>query len=1099
MGRCALGLFMFVAVTARAAPHVVQTRFPTRDVVIACEVFAPPEKLETDAAPALQAVIDNVSKAGGGTVFLPAGKYPIMSRVIVREGVTLRGDRSEGDAARSTLLLITADKDHEAAPEAFSIERGSGLVGLTFWYPEQRVPDPIPFPWTVKNAEMPANDNQTILDCTFVNSWKAICIGPDGNELHTFRNLRICALKTGISIDSTTDIGRISEVTVSPQVWSASGLPAVPDAQALGAYLLKKDTVAVDIGRSDWEYIWRLKVDGYRRGLVFRKGVRGTTNAVMSDSDLRGCGCALEVTALNQVGFSAYRCTFKASGQAFLGAESFDAVAQFHSSVFEGSVTLRGSGVATFQACDLTKGAVEAERGQLLLQDSAISEVKVGEEVVRVRVLGFDEKTARIVHASPKGDVMVCARNPYAQNAKGVTTEPFVFPRPKSDALRVVTDFGASESNEDNAAAFQAALDLAGATEGGGTVYVPAGLFKFRHDIVVPTGVELRGCFDVPHHTVSAGSVLMIYHNQGKEDGTPFVSLQSRSGLRGLTFWYPEQPLKAPVPYPWTVRSLGKACWIQDVTIGNAWQAADFATHRSDGHRISYLAGSMYRRGLFVGNCKTAGYVHDVQFNPHYAVRLPKKLPCTYGDKPGDAGGHIIQFQREHLEGLVFSDCRDEHVCGTFLYAAYDGLAFRGHVHAQVLMHGTDTGSRAAVFAIKSGSEVDFALAQLVSLGDWAKAAIVTLPENKGDVRFYNSQMWAGPATALLEGSGSVRLEQLNTLTGPIEVRGGRLEALNGVFDRDLPAHVTVSEFAEAQVIGTIHERGPMRVEGDRKRVRQFVNSASARPTTVAAGNRTAAYVTSFEPGEPPAATDTAVKRGGGIRKVSANQCGTAVRSDAHSGSHAVWLRGVSDDLAYSFVYQLVSDKPVFIMPDTTLTYWIKPLNENGRSTAIDLFFSDGKALRETGTEDSEGRGTHPGAKKGTVGVWTKIEVPLGQFAGKTIEAVMAAYDTRQGGGAFEVLFDDLRIEPELPPAAWQTRLDPADGSVPVKTAVKIVKDASVQVRYTLDGSTPDATSPLFAEPIELPKKGAFELRYTPIKTDGGLSSQVFGALYVVK
>ncbi len=1099
MGRCALGLFLFVAVTARAAPQVVKMQNPTRDVVIACEVFAPPEKLEADAAPALQSVIDKVSKTGGGTVFLPVGKYPIMSRVVVREGVTLRGDWSAGDAARSTLLLITADNGQEAAPEAFSIERGSGLVGLTFWYPEQRVPDPIPFPWTVKNSAMPANDNQTILDCTFVNSWKAICIGPDGNELHTFRNVRICALKTGISIDSTTDIGRISEVTVSPQVWSASGLSAVPEAKAIGAHLLKNDTVAVDIGRSDWEYIWRLKVDGYRRGLVFRKGVRGTTNAVMADSELRGCGCALEVSALNQVGFSAYRCLFDAVDQAFLSAESFDAVAQFHSCGFSGPVTMRGPGVATFQACDLAKSQVGAERGQLLVHDSALSDVKVGAEVVRARVLGFDEKTARIVNASSNGDVMVCARNPYAQNAKGVTPEPFAFPRPKSDALRVVTDFGASETSEDNAAAFQAALDRAGATEGGGTVYVPAGLYKFRHDIVVPSGVELRGCFDVPHHTVSAGSVLMIYHNQGIEDGTPFLCLKPKSGLRGLTFWYPEQPLKAPVPYPWTVRSLGKACWIQDVTVGNAWQAVDFATHRSDGHRISYLAGAMYRRGLFVGNSKTAGYVHDVQFNPHYAARLPQKLPCTYGDKPGDAGGHIIQFQREHLEGLAFSACRDEHVFGTFLYAAFDGIAFRGNVHAQVLMHGTDTGSRAAVFAIKSGAEVDFALAQLVSLGDWAKAAIVTLPENKGDVRFYNSQMWAGPATAVLEGRGSVRLEQFNTLTGPIEARGGRLEAVNGVFDRELPAQVKVSEFAEAQVIGTIHERGPMRVEGDRRHVRQFVNSASARPATVAAGNMTAAYVTSFEPGEPSAATDTMVKRGGGLRKVSANRCGTAARTDSRSGGHAVLLRGVSDDPAYSFVYQMVSDKPVFIMPDTTLTYWIKPLNENGRSTAIDLLFSDGKALRETGTADSEGRGTHPGAKKGTIGVWTKIEVPLGKFAGKAIEAIMAAYDTRQGGGAFEVLFDDLRIAPELPPAAWQMRLEPADGCVPVKTAVKIVKDASVQVRYTLDGSMPDAASPLFVEPIALSKKGAFELRYTPMKMDGGLSSQVFGSLYVVK
>ncbi len=1093
-----LSVLLFVAATASAVPQVVKTRFATADVLIACEVFVPPEKLEADAAPALQAVIDRVSKAGGGTVFLPAGTYTVASRVIVREGVTLRGDRSESDAARSTLLRITADKGHEDAPATFSVERGSGLVGLTFWYPDQRLPDPIPYPWTVKNATMPANDNQTIADCTFVNAWKAICIGPDGNELHTFRRVRICALKTGISIDSTTDIGRLTEVSVSPLVWGASGLPGAPAAAAARAYLLANDTVAVDIGRSDWEYIWRLKVDGYRRGLVFRKGLRGTTNAVMAESDLSGCGYAFEVAALNQVGFSAYRCAFTGTEQAFLGAESFDAVAQFHSCRFSGPVTMRGTGVATFQACDLTDSAVDAERGQLLVQDSAVRQVKIGSEVTRARLLGFDEKLAKIVSASTNGDVSVSARNPYAQQATDVAPEPLVFPRPKSDALFVVTDFGASETNADNAAAFQHALDKAGANKDGGTVYVPAGLYKFRSDITVPTGVELRGCFDVPHHTVSAGSVLMVYQNQGKEGGSPFVSLRPESGLRGLTFWYPEQPLTAPVPYPWTVRSLGRQCWLADVTIGNAWQAVDFATHRSDGHRISYLAGSMYRRGLFVGNCKGRGWVEDVQFNPHYAARLPVRLSRVIGDKPGDAGGHIIAFQREFLEGLVFSDCRDEQVRGTFLYAAYDGLKFQGKVHAQVLMHGTDTGSRAASFGTKSGSEIDFALAQLVSLGDWAKAAIVTLPENRGDVRFYNSQMWAGTATAMLEGGGTVRLEQFNTLTGPVEVRAGRLEAVNGVFDRELPAHVAVSASAEAEVVGSVFERGVLRAEGDRARVRRFANSASGRLAVELPGNVPTVYASSFEPGEAAAVMDTVAKRGGGIRKVSANACGAEARKDAHSGAHALRLRGVSEEPSYSFVYQVVSETPVAVMPDTTLTYWIKPLNENGRSTALDLLFSDGTVLRESHTSDTEGRATYPGVKKGTLGAWTKVTVRLGKFAGRKIVTVMAAYDTRQGGGPFEVLFDDLRIEPELPPAAWMTRAEPEGGRLPARTAVRIVKDASVQVRYTLDGSDPDAASPLYGKPLVF-KKGVTELRYAPLKSDGGVSRQVFGALYVVE
>lgn len=1095
-----LSALLLCAAAAWAKPQVVRpVNNPLSDVIIAEAVFAQPAPPEADAAPALQTVIDAVSKAGGGTVFLPAGTYTIASRVTVREGVTLRGD-SGRQAKDGTLLRITADKGNEEAPAAFTIERGSGLIGLAFWYPEQRLPDPILYPWTVKTAAMPANDNQTIANCIFINSWKAICIGPEGNELHTIRDVRITALKIGISIDSVTDIGRLSRVSVKPCVWLGCGLPNIPIGGALCDYLRNQDTVAVDIGRSDWEYIWKLSVCWYRRGLVFRKGLLGTTNAVMADSDVEACSNALDVVALNQVGFSAYGCSFEGGGSAFAGDESFDAVAQFHSCKFDGDVSNAGSGVVTFQACSFTNGAVRARRGQLLAHDSPLNTVELGADVTRARFLGANASSARIDSQCANGDVIV-GKDAIVKRGevKGIGPERPVMPRPQSDALFVVTDFGASETNADNATAFQAALDAAGANEEGGTVYVPAGLYKFRGGLTVPTGVELRGCFDVPHHTVSAGSVLMAYHNQGQEDGPPFVSLKERSGLRGLTFWYPEQPLKAPVPYPWAVRSLGKACWIRDVTIGNAWQGVDFATHRSDGHFISYLAGSMYRRGLFVGNCKGAGFVEDVQFNPHYAARLPARLPRVDGDKPGDAGGHIIQYQREHLEGLVFTDCREEHLCGTFLYAAYDGLSFKGTCKAQVLMHGTDTGSRAAVFETASGSEIDFALAQLVSLGDWAKAAIVTLPKNAGDVRFYNSQIWAGPATAVLEGSGTVRMEQFNTLSGPIEVRAGTLEAVNGVFDRDLPAHIAVSSSAKAEVIGIVYERGPLRVEGDPKRVRQAFNSASVRPAALPAGDALTAHVSSFEPGEPEALTDTVVKRGGGIRKVSENRCGAAERRDAHSGKRALLFQGVSDDPAYSFAYQVVHDKPIVVMPDTVLTYWHKPLTAQGRSTALDLLFSDGRVLREAGLTDSEGRGVSPGARKGEIGLWTRIAVPLGTFAGQRIETVMAAYDTRKGGGRFEALFDDLRIEAALPPAAWRVRAEPVGGRVPPKSEVRIMAELGARVRYTLDGSNPGQNSPLYGEPIRLPKRGAVELRYTPLQLDGGLSRQVFAARYLIE
>jgi len=1091
---------LVAAVTAAtwAGPQAVTPRFPTSDLVIAEEIVTPPAATDTDAAPFLQAAIDRTAQRGGGTVFAAAGTYRIASRIIVREGVTLRGDFSAQAPGAGTLLSITADKGREDAPATFSIERGGGLVGLTFWYPEQRLPDPVPYPWTIKNATMPANDNQTVADCTFVNAWKAICIGPDGNELHTFRNLKICALKTGIEIDSTTDIGRISKVTVAPAVWLESGLPGVPSASALRDHLLREDTVGVMIGRSDWEYIWRLEVFGYRRGLVFRKGARGTTNAVMAESRLTGCGRACEVQALNQVGLSAYRCEFAGAEHAWFGTPSFDAVVQFHSCRFDGVTANDGSGVVTFHACDLATADVTCvPDGQLTAMDCALGRATLAAR--RVRLLGFDAAKARVDGLDAAGDVMVHAAACGKAGEPVVWGDPPPFPRPKSDALFVVTAFGASPEREDNAAAFQAALDKAGANPGGGTVYVPGGRYAFRGDIVVPTGVELRGCSDVPHHTVSGGTVLLVHHNRGAESGSPFVSLAGGSGLRGVTFWYPEQPLKAPEPYPWTVRALGKHCWLKDVTIGNAWQAVDLATHRSDGHRVSYLAGAMFRRGLFVGGCKATGWIEDVQFNPHYACRLPKDLPRVEGERPGDVGGRVIQFQREHLEGIVIRDCRDARLRGTFLYAAYDGLAFRGDCRAQVLMHGTDTGSRAVVFEMTRGARVDMALTQLVSLGDWAQAAIVTLPADRGTARLLNSQMWAGPATAILEGSGTVRLEQFNTLTGPIEARAGRLEVLNGVFDRVLSPHLSFSAPARGEVVGTLFERGPLRVEADRRHVRTFANSLSTVPPALDPGDVPTQLASGFEPGEPAAVVDTVATRGGGLRRVSDNRCGAVERADAHSGRYAVRLAGVSDDPAYSFVYQTLFKQPVFVMPDTVLTYWFKPLNESGRGTGIDLLFADGKTLRQSGSVDRDGISTFPGVKRGRLDAWTQITVPLGKFAGNTIVTAMAAYDTRKGGGRFESLFDDLRIAPELSPAAWRVRLEPAGGRVARGTQIRLVKEPSVRVRYTLDGSAPKADSPEYKEPFTLTQRGVVEVQVTPLTLDGALSEQVFGALYEVE
>ncbi|MBR5024716.1 MAG: hypothetical protein IKX48_06590, partial [Victivallales bacterium] len=65
-----------------AAPQIVETKFPTKEVPIADRVFNPPPA-DQDASAALQTAIDELAKAGGGTIFIPAVHVRLESPIIL--------------------------------------------------------------------------------------------------------------------------------------------------------------------------------------------------------------------------------------------------------------------------------------------------------------------------------------------------------------------------------------------------------------------------------------------------------------------------------------------------------------------------------------------------------------------------------------------------------------------------------------------------------------------------------------------------------------------------------------------------------------------------------------------------------------------------------------------------------------------------------------------------------------------------------------------------------------------------------------------------------------------------------------------------------
>ena len=1099
-------------------PRVVDTRLPTADVVIASEVLAPPADQHAHMSDTLQTGIDAIAAVGGGVLFLPAGRYRVEKPVTVREGVTVRGEWvSPGEAAPAgTVLAVTAGKGAPDGPPAFTLQRGSGIREVTIWYPEQDVSEVVPYPWTIRTSSDMGGDNVTVVNVTLVNPYQAIRIGPEWNELHTIRRVFGTPLKTGLWIDTTTDIGRVIDVHFSPQWWSASGLPGAPadaDARRALATHLASQATGADIGRSDWEYLYALHVDGYAVGVRFRAGERGTTNAVMFGCELRNCGTALVCERLNGVGLSATGCAFHGTGPALLAPSTFTTVAQFHSCRFgstgASAVQLQGRGLLSFQDCRFEAWrdvAVDASAGSVSVHGSTFEQetghIRLGEELRRARVLGnrFAGEPS-ITRGHGPADVQIAHRALGFAKPDVSLPPPAPVRAPASRELFVVTDFRASAEAQDNTASFARALNAA-RVAGGGTVYVPAGNYRLADGLVVPSGVELRGCFDVPHHTISAGSVLMPLAGRGEEEGPPFLQLERGAGLRGLTVWYPEQDLREVIPYPWAVRALGPDCWLVDVTLGNAYQGADFWTHDSTGHVISYLAGAMLKRGLWVSKSDGAGWVEDVQFNPHYSLRLHKSLP--HPPLPGGIGGRVIDYQRQNLEAMVFGRCADEHITRTFLYAAFDGLAFRddgGATNARIVNHGTDTASRACVLEAAGDRGLVFLNAQLVPLGKWVQAGIVATSGFAGTASFFNSQLWAGPASATIEGRGRVVVQQANTHSGAILLRGSDCSLSNVSFGADLRPHVRIEgDETRARVTGLLSEAGLCRVDNQVGSRARLLGNACALPPPTAVPGAAPTFATGWEEDEPTGSADRIASPGGGRRAVSKATCRRFAADGARTGGHVLRLYGNADDPKYSYVYFRVFDGPVAVLPDTVLSYWVQPRNERGRHVGVDLLFSDGSVLRDSGLRTTDGAGVHTGGAKGPLGEWTRIAIPIGgRYVGKTVEGIMAAYDSRGGGGEFEAWFDDLQLHSELAGLTWQVRASPAGGECRPGTRVTLSAEGGVGIRYTLDGSNLDAGSPTYRGPIVLGTPGLRELRFATETPAGRPSPFVFGEMYDVQ
>jgi len=231
----------------------------------------------TDDTSAIQRTLDEASKKGGMRVSVPPGRYLIKSHLDIPVAVTLmgpadappRGMTNDKHEPTGAVLLAVEGKGDENGAPFITLHTDSHLHGVIVFYPDQKVDDLQPYPWTVRGI----GDNCTITACLLVNPWQAVDFGTHPAGRHYINGLYAHALKTGLFVDQCFDVGRVENVHFWP-FWQ--------DNKKLEEWTSKNGT-AFRIGRTDWEYMNNCFCIFYSAGFHFVANKQhGPGNAVLT-------------------------------------------------------------------------------------------------------------------------------------------------------------------------------------------------------------------------------------------------------------------------------------------------------------------------------------------------------------------------------------------------------------------------------------------------------------------------------------------------------------------------------------------------------------------------------------------------------------------------------------------------------------------------------------------------------------------------------------------------------------------------------------------------------------------------------------------------
>jgi hypothetical protein len=786
---------------------LIQPAYPTTDAFVAAFSVADYGATGdgvTDVTSIFQDRLTALGNLGGGTLFVPKGKYVISGTLLIPKGITLRGEWQKpvkGQPIQGTILMAYSGRGSDGGTPFITMQTSAAVRDLSIWYPEQ-LPDNItPYPPSILFGQPNYFGNEfcNAKNITLVNCYEGVIFSTaNGGTCPVIFDIYGTPLKTGISIDNIVDVGRLEQIDFSPAYWAGSGLANAPAAGSAYSSWIYQNGTGIMMRRNDWSYTSFVNIEGYNTG--FRAALSVTSPGTAPNGHnyamtFTNCNTGVYFEGLNTVGImfakvntvncasgfvlgpntnngavQLHTCNIAATGYAIsIDSSSTGTFLMEHTTISSGRVNVAGS---TFTAsdCDFNNGGPQITIGRhartLLTGNRFKGGTKIRNNSLYVNTIDSLPLTLSQQPSFPT-----------------ITTETHM---PSRLVLYVATSApynAIADGATDNTTAIQSALNQASA-DGGGIVFLPPGKYKVMGDLTVPANVELKGSADNSTAPTGPGSTLEVYADKGNASGTPFLRLTAGSGIRGLTIDYPQQ-IATSLPnvsvYPYAIQAMGSNVYIVNIGVRGTYNGIDLFTYKCDNHYVDFLAGQVLNNAVRVGNGSVGGKIYNLQFNTIYYSNGSESKFGSWPNSPpaGSDNSMVYNFDYNNVDFLELGSCQGEILYNDFVYGAHHGLRLLSDgagPSGTSLGLGIDGARNSISFEGMGTGGFDFINSQVVSLGDSGNNYIVTNPGFTRQSTFYNADYWGNPYNGISLNGGTISQQTAN-FNQPGQQHWGNIQA----------------------------------------------------------------------------------------------------------------------------------------------------------------------------------------------------------------------------------------------------------------------------------------------------------------------------------